>query len=407
MSAIVTVSQLNAHIKNLLKQDEQLAQVYVRGELSNCKLHTSGHMYFTLKDSACAMRGVMFRSAAARLKFRPQDGMKLLVSGHVDVYERDGQYQLYAEYMAADGVGALALAYEQRKRALQQEGLFDERRKQPIPPYPRVIGLVTAPTGAAVRDIVSILRRRCPSTAVQLYPVLVQGAQAPQQIAQALDCFSGSQVDTVIVGRGGGSMEDLWAFNEEIVVRAVARCKKPVISAVGHETDVTLCDFAADLRAPTPSAAAELAVPDVRVVRQQLDAKRQAMQKAMQGILQQQEERMRHMRQRLFLAGPQRTVQERQQQLAQLSEQLGNAMQHIIEEKQRVLQRHMSQLDVLSPLSVLERGYAVLQDAQGHNIVHVRQVQPGQMIAAQLAQGRIWAKVERMEEKQHVQESDL
>lgn len=407
MSAIITVSQLNGYIKKLLQQDEHLAQVYVRGELSNCKLHTSGHMYFTLKDGASAIRGVMFRSAVARLQFRPQDGMKLLVSGRVDVYERDGQYQLYAEYMAADGVGALALAYEQLKRALQEEGLFDQQRKQPIPTWPHLVGVVTAPTGAAVRDILSILRRRCPCTAVQLYPVLVQGQQAAAQIAQALDYFSESQVDTVIVGRGGGSMEDLWAFNEEAVVRAVARCKKPVISAVGHETDVTLCDFAADLRAPTPSAAAELAVPDVRTVLQQIQSRQQAMEKAMQGRVRQRIDQFHHIKQRLSLAGPQRMVRDRQERLAQLTDQLAGAMERIIKDKQSVLQHHMSQLDVLSPLSVLERGYAVLQDAQGHSITQVKQVQPGQKLMAQLAQGRIWMQVDRTEEQEDGQEGDI
>lgn len=406
MSAIITVSQLNGYIKKKFQQDSNLSQVYVRGELSNCKLHSSGHIYFTLKDGASAIRGVMFRSAAARLQFMPRDGMKLLVSGRVDVYERDGQYQLYAEFMAADGVGALALAFEQLKQKLQREGLFDPERKQEIPAFPHTIGVVTAPTGAAVRDILNILGRRCPCTRVQLYPVLVQGEQAAAQIAQALDYFSESQVDTVIVGRGGGSMEDLWAFNEEAVVRAVARCKKPVISAVGHETDVTLCDFAADLRAPTPSAAAELAVPDIQAVRNAIRSREQLMVRAMSTVLQTKKTALERAQHHLRLIGPERTVRDAQTRLALLTDQLTAAMQRQMQQRQQELHRRMAQLDVLSPLSVLERGYAVLQDDAGHSISRIEQVQVGQTLTAQLAQGKLYLHVDGMEE-QDGEKSDI
>lgn len=257
----LTVSQLNRYIKGIIEQDNLLFRVTVKGEISNFKAHYSGHMYFALKDETAVIKCVMFRSAASTLKFLPESGQKVIASGRVGVYERDGQYQLYIDSMQPDGIGALYAAYEQLKGKLSEEGLFDEDRKKPIPKFPSKIGVVTSPTGAAVRDILNILKRRYRLSDIYIYPVLVQGDEAPGDIAKAIDYFDRSGwADVLIVGRGGGSIEDLWAFNTEIVARAAANCKIPIISAVGHETDFTIIDFVADLRAPTPSAAAELAV---------------------------------------------------------------------------------------------------------------------------------------------------
>ncbi len=259
----VTVSFLNDYIKQLISSDEGLQAVFVCGEISNFTAHRSGHLYFSLKDENSLIKTVMFRSAASSLRFRPQSGMRVLVYGNVSVYTRDGQYQLYVSHMEPDGIGALALQYEQLKANLQAEGLFDQARKKPLPTFPSKIGVITSPTGAAVRDIMTVLRRRYPIASVLLYPASVQGAEAPPELIRAMQHMAHTDVDVIIIGRGGGAPEDLFAFNDEALVRTVASCPIPVISAVGHEVDFTLCDFAADMRAATPSAAAEIAVPDL------------------------------------------------------------------------------------------------------------------------------------------------
>ena len=269
---VITVSELNEYLKLLFEYDEILRNIYIKGEISNFTNHyKTGHYYFSLKDAGGTVRAVMFRSSASKLKFLPENGMRVIVGGRVSVFPRDGQYQIYVESMEPDGVGSLYIAFEQLKAKLEKEGLFAEYRKKPLPKMPKRIGIITSPTGAAIRDMIHILGRRFPSAEVVLYPALVQGAEAPASLARGLVYFNQkADVDMIIIGRGGGSIEDLWAFNDEMLVRCVAASEIPVISAVGHETDFTLCDFAADLRAPTPSAAAELAVPDMNEVAHRL-----------------------------------------------------------------------------------------------------------------------------------------
>lgn len=384
---IITVSQLNWYIKQSISGDPNLSTIYVRGEISNCKIHYSGHIYFTLKDASCAVKCVMFRSAAQRLRFTPQDGMKMLVSGRVDVYERDGQYQLYAEYMTPDGVGDLAAAFEQLKKKLHEEGLFDKEAKKPIPCYPQKIGVVTAATGAAIRDILHILRRRYPAVEVQLYPVLVQGEQAAPQIAAAIDWFSQSDVDILIVGRGGGSLEDLWAFNTEEVARAIYRCQKPVISAVGHETDVTISDYVADLRAPTPSAAAELAVPELTAVRGEVAGYQDLLRRVLEKQLQKGQSTLDRLSGHPMLRQSERLTRQQEQRLALLTDQLYSAMEGLQKEKGHGLLRRMEKLDALSPLSVLRRGYAIATDDDGKVVGQVERTKEGKALHVRLQDG--------------------
>ncbi|MGI6030446.1 MAG: exodeoxyribonuclease VII large subunit [Eubacteriales bacterium] len=392
---IISVTQLNQYIKKLIGSDPNLRPVYVRGELSNCKLHTSGHMYFTLKDESAAVRGVMFRSQVSRLRFRPADGMKLLVSGRIDVYERDGQYQLYAEYMAPDGVGALALAFEQMKQKLLEEGLFDPAHKQPLPEFPQCIGVVTAPTGAAIRDILNILGRRWPMVRVVLYPVLVQGERAAGEIARAIDWFSQwGEAQVLIVGRGGGSMEDLWAFNEEEVARAIFRCRVPVVSAVGHETDVSISDYVADVRAPTPSAAAELCTPQWESVREWLNVQIQTMQSGLLRRLDQQAQRLQQWMERPVLRQPEGLLLPAQDKLSQLTDQLTSAMERQLEQREISLTHGMEQLEALSPLAVIRRGYSVTTDQRGNTITHCGQVASGDLLHVRVRDGEIDCRVE-------------
>jgi exodeoxyribonuclease VII large subunit len=289
----LTVTDVNRYIKSLLNSDEVLSAVTIRGEISNFKAHGSGHLYFTLKDEGAEIAAVMFRGDASRLAFRPADGMRVVVYGSVDVYEKSGRYQVYVRTMQADGVGAMMLAFERLKRKLTAEGLFDEARKRPLPPFPTCVGVITAPTGAAIQDILNITGRRYPQAKILLYPSLVQGAEAPASLCAGLATLNALEAcDVIILGRGGGSLEDLWAFNDEALVRAVAASRIPVISAVGHETDFTLCDFAADRRAPTPSAAAELAVPDRRALTERLAQIKDALQGSALARVQRQQQRL-------------------------------------------------------------------------------------------------------------------
>ena len=318
---VITVGQLNRYVKSLLEGNPHLADVYISGEISNFTNHyKSGHLYLSLKDDQALVKAVMFRGAASRLKFTPENGMKVIVRARVSLYEKDGAYQIYIEEMQPDGVGALQLAYEQLKARLAAEGLFDESRKRPLPRYPSRIGVITSPTGAAVRDILNILGRRYPLAEVVMVPVLVQGDGAPPQLCRALQLLNERQAaDVIIIGRGGGSIEELWAFNDERVARAVAGSRIPVISAVGHETDFTICDFAADLRAPTPSAAAELAVPDQNELQVRLLHLRQRAAAAAEHRLREDTQRLLHLRQKRCLASPLYAVEEQGMRLDYLT----------------------------------------------------------------------------------------
>lgn len=380
---VLTVSQLNRYIKSLLDGDRMLPSVFLTGEISNFTNHyKSGHMYFSLKDSQCVVRAVMFAAQARRLRFLPRDGMKVIVRGRVTVYEQSGQYQVYVDDMQPDGLGALNLAYEQLKARLAAEGLFDASRKKPLPAYPKAVGVVTSPTGAAVQDIKQILGRRFPLAEVILCPVLVQGAGAAEQIAGAVERFNRLNcADVLIVGRGGGSIEDLWAFNEEIVARTVANSRIPVISAVGHETDFTICDFAADLRAPTPSAAAELAVPDIRELTAYVSGSVQRMKK--------------------FLG-----IEMHRMQIDRLVDRMSGKMKRDLEAGRMRLAERSASLQAFSPLRVLARGYCVALDAEGRTVRSAAQVRQGDSLNLVVRDGRLVCTVNEAREEQIGQEGD-
>lgn len=360
---VITVSQLNFYIKSLIDNDPRLGVILISGEISNLTDHyRSGHIYLSLKDERSVIRAVMFAGSARRLQFRPSDGMKVLCRGRVAVYEPNGQYQLYIEDMQPDGVGSLALAFEQLKQKLQAEGLFDASRKKPLPRFPKTVGVITSPTGAAVQDIRNILCRRYPIAQVRFCPVLVQGEGAPPQLIEAVRRLDDEgECDVIIIGRGGGSIEDLWAFNNEALARAVAACRTPVISAVGHETDFTICDFVADLRAPTPSAAAELAVPDIRELRAYYLSQRQYLQSLMENRMKRSESRYIYIRRLMDTTGPAARCQKQLKQLEFNSRQLKTLIGNKISVEELKFKKTAAKLHSLSPLAVLARGYAIAE----------------------------------------------
>lgn len=386
---VLTVSQINGYLKSLLDGDPNLNPVFISGEISNFTDHyRSGHLYFSLKDEKSVLKAVMFASNARRLRFRPSDGMKVLCRGRISLYEASGQYQLYVEDMQPDGLGALNLAYEQLKARLEKEGLFSSARKRPIPRYPRRIGVITSPTGAAVRDICQILGRRWPMAEIVFCPVLVQGEGAAPQLVDALarmNCIEG--VDTIIIGRGGGSLEDLWAFNEESVARAVAASKIPVISAVGHETDFTICDFAADLRAPTPSAAAELAVPDQMEEKMLVESARYTLKTDMESLLARYRMELDSLTARRCLREPLEPVVRKKDELSHLTRRLAAGVSLSVSREKEELSRLTGTLDGLSPLKVLSRGYALAQTEAGKTIRSVSQIQQGKVFRLRFADG--------------------
>ncbi len=386
---VLTVSQLNAYVKSILDGDRNLAQVFLCAEISNFTNHyRSGHFYFSLKDESAVVRAVMFRSSAQRIKFLPQDGMRVIVRGHVSLYERDGQYQLYVDDMQPDGAGALSLAFEQLKEKLEKEGLFSAQRKKPLPRYPMRIGVVTSPTGAAVRDIINVLSRRFPLAQIILQPVQVQGEEAPGQIVEAIQLFNAKKAaDLLIVGRGGGSLEELWAFNEESVARAVAASEIPVISAVGHETDFTICDFAADLRAPTPSAAAELCVPDAQEELRRIALLHRSAARLLLRRLEAEQQRLDLLAARAGLHEPARIFAARRQALDGLRHRLLRAMPALLLKQRNRLAPLAGKLDALSPLRVLARGYTVAQ-REGRPVCSAKQLQVGDRLELSWLDGR-------------------
>ncbi|BAL82922.1 putative exodeoxyribonuclease VII large subunit [Selenomonas ruminantium subsp. lactilytica TAM6421] len=356
-----SVSDINRFLKNLLASEPILRGIAVRGEISNFKKYPSGHCYFTLKDASSALKCVMFRSYAGTLRFMPQNGMQVVAAGSVSVYERDGVYQLYVESMLPEGTGDLALAFEQLKEKLAAEGLFDQSRKRPLPPFPKRIGVVTSSAGAVLRDIYRVSKRRWPQVQLVLYPVQVQGEGAAEQIAAGIGFFSRKYpVDVIIAGRGGGSMEDLWAFNEEVVVRAIAAAKVPLISAVGHETDFTLADFAADMRAATPSQAAELAVPDQSEVRRQVENLTGQLTRQMQGAIAARRTRLENILQSRVLRDPQSLLAERRQRLDFLLAGLQKTVQADMQDKRHRLGLLLNRLAAINPAAVMGRGYGLL-----------------------------------------------
>ena len=391
---VFTVTALNEYIKLKLETDETLMRVFIRGEISNFTNHKSGHFYFTVKDETSRIAAVMFRSSASKLAFIPENGMKAIVGGRVSAYVRDGQYQIYVDTLEPDGVGALYIAYEQLKAKLGAEGLFDEAKKKPLPRYPMRIGVITSPTGAAIRDIINILGRRFPIAEVVLYPSLVQGESAAPQLIDGLRYFNEKKnVNVIIIGRGGGSLEDLWAFNSEALVREVAASELPVISAVGHEIDFTLCDFAADRRAPTPSAAAELAVPERYELKRKLGnvtARLELLEGKKLELLRSTLERMRKSR---ALTDPRNFIDDRRMALGVAEDKLYNRITFLMERKKSALAGKTAKLDAMNPLSVLSRGYGAAFAPDGTVIRSAAQVEKGSGISLMLSDGTVRATV--------------
>lgn len=399
---VLSITQLNEYIRGKMDSDPLLTQVAVRGEISNYKLYPSGHHYFTLKDESSALRCVMFKGNAARLRFRPENGMKIIAMGKVSVFPRDGAYQLYCTAMAMDGVGDLYAAFEQLKQKLSARGLFDPSHKKPIPKFPGTIGIITSSAGAAIHDMLRILRKRYPLSRVRLLPVRVQGVEAPGEIAAAIGYANHHKLaDLLIVGRGGGSIEDLWAFNDERVAYAIYQSQIPVISAVGHEPDVTISDYVADLRAATPSNAAELAVPDQDSLRQSLDAMSSTMASSLSRQLKSAQQHLNMLSRSPALQSPTGYLEQRQQNLEMLKNALVSAQSQQITRKEKQYVAYVSKLDAMSPLKVLSRGYSMSQTDRGEVIRSVHQVELGQRIQISLEDGKISATVMEKQEVSH------
>lgn len=386
---VLSVSQLNRYIKMNFDADENLANIFISGEISNFTNHyRTGHLYFTLKDDSAAVRVVMFNSSAKRLKFMPEDGMKVIARGRVSVYEASGQYQLYVDDMQPDGVGALNLAYEQLKEKLQKEGLFSVLHKKPLPPYPEKVGVITSPTGAAVRDIINVLGRRFPYAEIVFCPVLVQGEGAHLQLTDAVNLFNSERAaDVIIIGRGGGSIEDLWEFNDEGLARAVYNSEIPVISAVGHETDFTICDFVADMRAPTPSAAAELAVPDANELQYALSALKNRMFLNVSSGIADRRSRLEYLTSKGALKSPDEMLSNRSQRLDTAFSKMLSSYENRIGGKKVEFISAATALSKLDPMSVLMRGFAFVSDKNGKNVYSSQALAKGDKINVRFHDG--------------------
>ena len=406
MPTIYSITQINAYIQGRMNEDPMLAQVAVRGEISNYKLYPSGHHYFTLKDEQSALKCVLFKGNAMSLRFRPASGMKVIALGRISVYPRDGQYQLYVSSMAMDGIGDLYAAFEALKKKLSQQGLFDPAKKKPIPKYPKTIGIVTSSAGAAVHDILRILRRRYPLCSVRLLPVRVQGAEAPEEIVSAIRYANAHDLaDLLIVGRGGGSIEDLWAFNDERVAYAIYESHIPIISAVGHEPDVTIADYVADLRAATPSNVAELAVPDREALTQNLDAFSAAMTGALNRQLRLASQRLEGLAASPALRSPTGYLDRREKDLQLLQEKLLAAQNRELSKAQQKYVANVAKLDAMSPLKVLSRGYAMAQKETGELIRSVKHTTTGESVVVSLADGKLNASILSIKEASHESEN--
>ena len=393
MRNVYSVKQVNAYIKNMFNQDFMLNRIYVKGEVSNCKYHTSGHIYFTLKDESGTIACIMFAGQRAGLTFRMQEGQQVIVLGNITIYERDGRYQLYASEITLDGTGDLFRRFEKLRNELEEMGMFSPEYKTPIPKYAKTVGIVTASTGAAIRDIINISGRRNPYVQLVLCPALVQGAGAAPSIVRAIQTLDALHLDVLIVGRGGGSIEDLWAFNEESVARAIFACRTPVISAVWHETDVTIADYVADLRAPTPSAAAELAVFDYHLFEQQCIAAAQQMTKRMEQKAEQYAYRLEQFRLRLQLHSPQSQLNERRQYLEDARVKMARQMEKKVSDLRHRLELVCSRMDGLSPLKKISGGYGFVTDADGKRVETVTGLQAGDTLTVRLPDGRVEAEI--------------
>ena len=393
MRNVYSVKQVNSYVKNMFSQDFMLNHIYVKGEVSNCKYHTSGHIYFSLKDESGTIACVMFASARSGLSFRMQEGQNVIVLGSVSVYERDGKYQLYAKEIILDGAGALYERFEALKKELEEMGMFAAEYKQPIPRYVKSVGIVTAPTGAAVRDIINISKRRNPYVQLILYPALVQGEGAAASIVRGIRMMEQQNVDVIIVGRGGGSMEDIWAFNEETVARAIFECTIPIISAVGHETDTLISDYVADLRAPTPSAAAELAVYELSSVQIMCEEYKRRMYQQIRQRIDFSRRQTEQMAFRLKVAHPRQKLNEQRQYLADLDSRMRIRMNSALEESRHKLAIYIEKMKGLSPLQKLNQGYAYVTDKSGRTVRSIKDTKQGEVLDVYVTDGRVRTQV--------------
>ncbi|MDO4305523.1 MAG: exodeoxyribonuclease VII large subunit [Eubacteriales bacterium] len=403
MKNVYSVGQVNRYVKNMFVQDFFLQKIYVKGEVSNCKYHTSGHIYFSLKDETGVLSCVMFAGHRRGLSFRMKDGDKIVAGGAVDVYERDGRYQLYVKEITLEGAGALYERFLQLKEELEEMGMFAQEYKQPIPRFIKRLGVVTAPTGAAVQDIRNISMRRNPYLQIILYPALVQGEGAAHSIAKGIRMLDEAGVDVIIAGRGGGSIEDLWAFNEEEVARAIFECRTPVISAVGHETDFTIADFAADLRAPTPSAAAELAVDDYRSIVEAAAAYEERLRRAMWGRMDLLRSRLSQYQMKLQYLSPESRLRDNRQRLSDIEDRMRGAMELRMKEYRHSLSIYLERFGGLSPLRKLNQGYSYVEDADGRTVTSIRQVKTGDRLTISVTDGSMQAVVADVREEERGQ----
>ncbi len=394
MKNVYSVGQVNTYIKNMFSQDYLLNRLYVKGEVSNCKYHTSGHIYFSLKDETGTIACVMFAAQRSNLKFRMQEGQQVIVLGSVRVYERDGKYQLYANEIVLDGAGLLYERFQALKNELEEMGMFAPEYKKSIPAYCKKVGIVTAPTGAAIRDIMNISRRRNPYVQLILYPALVQGEMAAGSIVKGIEALDALHPDVIIVGRGGGSIEDLWAFNEEAVARAIFNCHTPVISAVGHETDTTIADYVADLRAPTPSAAAELAVFKLQEVLDKQESCRMRMKQALHYKVHDYRKELKNYELRLNARSPKQQLFEKRNLAADLQTRLEQCMKNNLREKRFLLQMYIEKLNGLSPLKKLNQGYSFVEGKDGKAVTSIQEVRHGDALTIHVTDGEIRAEVQ-------------
>ncbi|MGN0356438.1 MAG: exodeoxyribonuclease VII large subunit [Blautia sp.] len=399
MNSIYSVGQVNNYIKNMFTQDFLLNRISVKGEVSNCKYHTSGHIYFSLKDSSGTIACVMFAGARKGIAFRMKDGDRVVVSGSVNVYERDGKYQLYAKEIRLEGAGLLYERFLALKKELEEMGMFAPEYKQPIPAHIRTLGVVTAPTGAAIQDIRNVAGRRNPFVQIILYPALVQGEGAKESIVQGIQRLDDYGVDVIIVGRGGGSIEDLWAFNEEVVARAIFHCRTPVISAVGHETDTTIADFVADLRAPTPSAAAELAVSDVRTLLGTFQEYRKKLERIMDNRLLLLEQQMKFYKNKLLYLSPENQIREKRTYLLELEARMDAGMQNQIYWARQELNLYIERMRGLSPLDKLNQGFSYVENEEQKAVTSISQVKTGDRLYIQVSDGTVEARAENRKKK--------
>ena len=407
MRNVYSVKQVNAYIKNMFNQDFMLNRIYVKGEVSNCKYHTSGHIYFTLKDESGTIACIMFARQRAGLTFRMQEGQQVIVFGSITTYERDGKYQLYANEVMLDGAGLLYERYETLKKELAEMGMFAKEYKQPIPQYAKRVGIVTAPTGAAIRDIMNVAARRNPYVQLILYPALVQGDGAKESIIAGIQMLEQKQVDVMIVGRGGGSIEDLWAFNEEEVARAVFECSVPIISAVGHETDTTIIDYVADLRAPTPSAAAELAVFEYHAFTDQLLESERRLKKELFTHIQKERTRIEAYQMRMKYLHPGMKLLQQKQQVVNMEEELRRKMKERIQQARYALSIRIEKMKGLSPLQKLNQGFSYVTDKTGQALTSVEQAVPGETLTVHVMDGKIRAAIEETAKEERYGNTDV